>query len=96
MTDPGSTTYENKVAIMADLWTNYREEDAFSELFEYADLSFPLAFALFHNMIDTTDSVEKVVSEAFALLLDVLGVEDVAFEKLDTLLAFSENQSKED
>lgn len=83
-----ATSYENQVAILADLWTNYREEEAFAELFEFADLSFPLAFALFHGMIDTTEAVQNLVGETFRLLLEVLSiVEDEGFQNLDEVFA---------
>ena len=81
-----TTTYENKTAILADLWTNYRDEEAFAELFEYADLSFPIAFAVFHGIVDTTERAQSLIDEAFGLLLEVVGVDDDGFDSLDDLL----------
>jgi hypothetical protein len=86
MTETGNTTYESVVSILAELWLDYREDEAFEELFEYADLAFPLAFALQHGMIDTTERAEGIIREAFGLLLDMLGVEDSGFDELDELL----------
>ena len=86
MSDPGNTTYESIVSILAELWLDYREDDAFTELFEYADLAFPLAFAMQYGIIDTTERAEGIISEAFGLLLDTLEAEDSGFHDLDELL----------
>ena len=89
MTDLGNTTYESIVSIMSDLWLSYRDTEAFDELFEYADVAFPLAFALQHNIIDTTVAAESIIREAFALLLDTVGVDDDGFDNLDELFLSS-------
>lgn len=89
MTDPGSTTYESMVSILSALWLDYRDTEAFEALFEYADLAFPLAFALEHGIVDTTERVEAIVREAYALLLDTVGVDDSGFDVLEDVLAAS-------
>jgi hypothetical protein len=86
MSDPGNTTYESIVSIMAELWLDYREDEAFTELYEYADLAFPLAFALQYGIIDTTEKAEAMIREAFGLLLDTLEAEDSGFDNLNELL----------
>ena len=86
MSDPGNTTYESIVSIMAELWLDYREDDAFAELYEYADIAFPLAFSLQYGIIDTTEKAEAMIREAFGLLLDILEAEDSGFHDLDELL----------
>jgi hypothetical protein len=86
MTETGNTTYESMVSILAELWLDYREDDAFEELFEYADLAFPLAFAMQYGIIDTTERAEGIIHEAFGLLLDTLEAEDDGFDDLNELL----------
>ena len=82
-----ATSYENKVDILADVWTNYREEEAFADLFAYADISFPLAFMLKAGIVDTTERAEGFINEAFDILLDVVGIDDEGFDNLDELFA---------
>ena len=77
-----ATDYPVKIEILAELWTDYREEEAFTELFGYADLGFPIAYALDHGIVETTDAAEGYIDETFALLLETLGVEDAGFESL--------------
>lgn len=87
MTNPGETTYEDKVSILAELWLDYRDEDAFTSLFEYSDLAFPLAFALHHQIIERNDRVDGFISETFDLLCDTLGIEeDAGYSNLDEMM----------
>lgn len=79
------TSYEDKVDILADLWINYREEEAFADLFAYGDISFPLAFMLKAGIVDTTERAEGFINEAFALLLEVVNAEDTGYTGLDEL-----------
>ena len=86
MTSPGNTTYESMVSIMSGLWLDYRDDEAFAELFDYGDLAFPLAFALQYGIIDTTERAEAMIREVFGLLLDTLEAEDEGFDSLNELL----------
>jgi hypothetical protein len=86
MTSHGNTTYESVVSILAEMWLDYRNDEAFEELFEYADLAFPLAFALQYGIIDTTERAEAMIREVFGLLLDTLEAEDEGFDSLNELL----------
>jgi len=86
MTSPGNTTYESMVSIMSGLWLDYRDDEAFAELFDYGDLAFPLAFALQYGIIDTTERAEAMIREVFGLLLDTLEAVDEGFDSLNELL----------
>lgn len=88
-----ATSYENKVDILADLWTNYREEEAFADMFAYGDISFPLAFMLKAGIVDTTERAEGFINEAFDILLDVVGLDDEGFDNLDDLFASTEMEN---
>jgi hypothetical protein len=82
------TSYENKVAILADLWLNYRQDEEFLDFIEYNDLGLPLAYAINESIIETTELASHFIEETFSLLLEGLEIpEDQAFEDLDEMLA---------
>jgi hypothetical protein len=83
-----TTTIENKVIILADLWLNYRYDEEFSDFIEYNDLGLPLAYAISEGIVKITDTAQSFVDETFGLLLAGLGVdEDTGFESLDDVLS---------
>jgi hypothetical protein len=87
MTENTSTTYSDKLAILADLWLNYRQDEEFQDFVEYNDIGLPLAYVLANDIVQSTDLAERFVNETFDLLLAGLEVEDTGFETLDDLLA---------
>lgn len=86
MTENTSTTYSDKLAILADLWLNYRQDEEFQDFVEYNDIGLPLAYVLANEIVKSTDLAEKFVEETFDLLLAGLEIEDTGFETLDDLL----------
>lgn len=90
MTENTSTTYSDKLAILADLWLNYRDDELFEDFVEYNDLGLPLAYVLANDIVQTTDLAEKFVNETFDLLIAGLGIEDTGFENLDQILSEAE------
>lgn len=84
------TTRENKIAILADLWLNYRDEPDFEDFIDYNDLGLPLAYILNEEIVSPTDVALAFVDETFSLLLAGLDVDDEDFETLDDLLSSSE------
>ena len=83
-----ATSFENKVAILSDLWLNYRGDVEFEDFVEYNDLGLPLAYALDAGIVDVTIAAKKFVDETFELLLAGLEIEDEedGFETLDDIL----------
>jgi hypothetical protein len=86
MTENTSTTYSNQLAMLAELWLNYKEDEEFQDFIEYNDLGLPIAYIIHNDIVKSTDTAEKFVGETFALLLAGLGIEDTGFETLDELL----------
>jgi hypothetical protein len=81
-----ATTLENKALILGQLWINNKEEDEWSEFFEYNDLSLPLAFALAEEIIDLTPKLEEYINESWDLLLKGMDIEDIGYEHFDELV----------
>jgi len=81
-----TTAFENKAGILAELWTDYRNDESFADFIEYNDLGLPLAYAYANGLIDLQDKAKSFVEEAFALLLDNLDLRDTGFETLEQIL----------
>ena len=82
------TAFADKVEILSDLWMYHRSDEDFENLFEYADLGLPLAYAKSTDLIDalTTRAVD-LINEAFDMLLGTLGIEeDAGYATLDEML----------
>ena len=81
-----ATTFENKVAILADLSLYYKDSARFEEFIKTNDVSLPLAFLLKHGIVVKTEKAIPLINETFQWLLEGLGVEDSGFESLSSLL----------
>lgn len=67
--------YQTKCNILADLWSNYREDEAFSDFIEYNDLGLPLAYFLREGMVnEVTTEGQKYINETFYLFIAALEV----------------------
>jgi hypothetical protein len=82
-----TTTFDNKCAILADVWLNYRYDEQFLDFIEYNDMGLPLAYALSEGIVKGTDLSTTFIEETFGLLLAGLEIEDTGFESLDDVLS---------
>ena len=80
------TTYSNKCEILAELWTDYRDDEQFTDFIEYNDLGLPLAYAVANGIVENNQMVEGFVNETFRLLIVGLEIEDEGFENLNDIL----------
>lgn len=92
----GTTSFQNKAEILSDIWMEYRDDESFQELFGYADVGFPLAYAFVNALAEPKDTGVAFVEETFELLLRSLNVEDTGFEDLEQLLDKAEGNNKLD
>jgi hypothetical protein len=91
MASQEATTFDNKIAILADLWMIYRDEPEWKDFIDFHDLGLPLAFMLDNNLIYrntiTATPAEELINETFALLLKGLDItEDTGFDNLDDIV----------
>ena len=80
-----TTTFDNKALILGQLWINYKDEDEFSDFFDYNDLGLPLAFAFAEGIINHTPSLEQYVNETWDLLIEGMELEDIGFEDIQEM-----------
>jgi hypothetical protein len=90
------TPIESQVKILSELWVDYRDQEAFEALFEYADIAFPLAFAIDYGIVELTDRASAHVQEAFNLFLLAVDAEDIGFSSLGQILLDENADDEED
>ena len=83
MSEQASTTFENKCAIIADLWMNYRDDPEFQDFISYNDIGLPLAFVVSEKLVTPSKLASSMIEETFDLLLAAIGRDDTGFESLD-------------
>jgi hypothetical protein len=90
------TAIESQVKILSEVWVDYRDEEAFEGLFEYADIAFPLAFAIDYGIVELTDKASAHVREAFGLLIQTLNAEDKEYDSFADILLETDEVSDKD
>ena len=82
-----ATTFDNKCAILADLWLNYKDNEELEDFVEYNDLGLPLAYLIHTDLVTVNESGISYVDETFNLLCQGLGVDlDQEYESLNELM----------
>jgi len=81
-----ATTFENKAAILAELWLDYRESEEFAEFISSNDIGLPLAYVVSNGIVKTTKEATKFIEDTFSEFLSLCGYEDLNFESLDEIL----------
>jgi hypothetical protein len=80
------TTFDNKALILGQLWVNNKEEDEWSEFFDYNDLGLPLAFAFAEGVILKSPTLERYINETWDMLLEGMSIEDVGYGDFEELV----------
>lgn len=78
-----NTTFDNKCAIIGELWMSYRNDSQFEDFISYNDLGLPLGFLVAEKLVKPNELAKSMVNETFDLLLAALEREDEGFESLD-------------
>jgi hypothetical protein len=80
------TTFDNKALILGQLWVNNKEEDEWSEFFDYNDLGLPLAFAFAEGVILKSPTLERYINETWDFLLEGMSIEDDGYGDFEELV----------
>ena len=87
-----ATTFENKCAILSDLWLNYKDEAELADFVEYNDLGLPLAYLIHTELVSVNENGISYIDETFNLLCEGVGVDlDGEYESLNELMTFEES-----
>lgn len=88
-----ATTFENKCAILADLWLNYKDNQELEDFVEYNDLGLPLGYLIHTGLVSVTDEGIPYVDETFNLLLSGLNADlDGEYESLNELMDLQDDE----
>lgn len=88
-----TTPFSNKVAIIADLWINYRDDEHFKDFIEYNDLGLPLGYLINTELATPTDQGEMYIIETFDLLCAALEIDlDRNYDSLSEMFGLSNNK----
>jgi hypothetical protein len=79
-------TFENKLTILSELWSNYREDEELKDFIEFNDLGLPLAYFIKNKIVISTKESENYVNETYDLFIATLTIEDKAWVDLDEIL----------
>ena len=77
------TSFENKVAILSDLWIEQRTDPGLEDFIQYNDLGLPLAYAIHNKLVVPNGKATDVVAETFGMLLDLFDCSDEGWDSLD-------------
>ena len=78
--------YLNKIAILAELWMNYKDDEQLKEFIEYNDLGLPAAYLAHTNLATPSEQAIAFINETYDLFVASLGVDDEEYTTLDELL----------
>ena len=88
------TTFENKCAILAELWIDFRYEEQFVDFISYNDLGLPLAYAIDSGIVEPTDKATSFIDETFDNLVSSMGIaEDIGFESIGDMFGQAEGDN---
>lgn len=85
------TEFENKVAILSELWQEYKGDSSWSDFFDYNDIGLPMAFMLDEKLVKETEVGIRYINETFELLVQTLEFdEDLEWDSLQQMIDDSE------
>jgi hypothetical protein len=86
---------EDKIAILADLWLNFRDDPSIEDFVAYNDLGLPLAYAVHAALSEITDDGIPYVEETYNLLAESLGLDmDEDFSTLQEMFHASSDKEE--
>jgi len=86
------TTFENMCNILAELWSNFRDDEQMQDFIEYNDLGLPMAYFLAEELVTINPKGMPYVTETFSLFMDALEITDQGFTELDQVFAYTKAQ----
>ena len=65
----------NKIAVLADLYLNYRDEEQFKEFADYNDIGLPIAHLVHTGLVTMNKEGEIYIEETYDLLVSAMNVD---------------------
>lgn len=89
------TELNNKCGILAELWSNYRDDEDFQDFIEYNDLGLPMAYLVAEELVSINEKGKIYINETFDLFIDSLGIKDEGFEDLNQVLIWAKEKGNQ-
>jgi hypothetical protein len=67
--------YTSKIAVLADFYLNYRDQDPYKDFAEYNDIGLPLAYVVHQNLVETNPEGRAFIEETYDLLCSAMGID---------------------
>ena len=84
-----------KIAVLADLYLNYRDENKFKEFADYNDIGLPIAHLVHTGLCTMNKEAELYVEETYDLLIAAMGVEpDLNYQTIEDMLESMETREE--
>ena len=76
-----------KIAVLADLYLNYRDEDQFKDFAEYNDIGLPIAHLVHTGLCTIKKEAELYIEETYDLLIAAMKVDpDLDYQTIGDML----------
>lgn len=66
--------YALKIAVLSDLYYNYRDQDPYKEFAEYNDIGLPLAYVVHNNLAEIGPEGRVFIEETYDLLCSAMDI----------------------
>jgi len=77
--------------ILSALYSEYQEDERFGEFISFNDIGLPLAYMVSSELCELTEDGVRYIKETWKLFLEELGVPDIGYEDLESLLESAES-----
>jgi len=85
----------NKIAVLADLYLNYRDEEQFKEFADYNDIGLPIAHLVHTGLCNMNKEGEMYVEETYDLLVTAMGVDpEESYETIEDMIQSIETKEE--
>jgi hypothetical protein len=68
--------FENKCAVLSDLWINFSDVEGLEDFISQNDIGFPLAYLVASELVIPTDGCIPYVDETYSLLCESLEIDE--------------------
>lgn len=91
------TEFENRVAILAELWTSYRNIKEWQDFFDYNDIALPLAFMIDQKIVEANEVGIRYIDETWELLCETLTLDSKeSYDDLEEMIEESKNWEEDE
>ena len=66
--------YTLKIAVLSDLYYNYRDQEPYKEFAEYNDIGLPLAYVVHNNLAEIGPEGRVFIEETYDLLCSAMDI----------------------